>query len=270
MIQNFPPLIFSFKPNAFKENIQTIFPRFSLEKVVKMIEIIYTVCFWFFSVLYILVKSTKSDEIDLKVEFLRKLAPFSTYIKLVPAGMATLFVLYTGHESIYLSLILTIGLFFCMLGDAGMEKGLIPGLPLFLVAQIILMISLMGQAIELGISSDSLLLTGIVIIGLIIYLVLFLRYLESSDKGLGKFRTPVIIYCIFISGMLSSAVLLWTTSGIMEFGFVVLGALLFVISDSIIAIREFHHDLAYRELKVISTYHAAIFLLSLSPLIILI
>ena len=157
-----------------------------------------------------------------------------------------------------------------MLGDLGMEKGLIPGLPIFLVAQVLLLVTFIGQAIDIGITTDSLLLTGIVAVGMVVYIFLFLRYLESSDKGLGKFRIPVLIYCIFISIMLSSTILLWTTAGIFEFGLVVLGGLLFVISDSIIAISEFHHDIMCREIKVMSTYFAAIFFLSLSPLIILI
>jgi len=233
-----------------------------------MIEILYFLTFWFFSILYILVKSVKSGEMQFNAKILSKLAPFSTFIKMVPAGLAAIFVWYNGHESIYLSLVLTTGLFFCMLGDIGMERGLIPGLPLFLVAQIILIISFTGQALDLGISSEALVLTGVVIMGMLIYLVIFVRYLDSSEKGLGKFKTPVIIYCIFISGMLSSAVMLWSTSKAMEFVAVVIGGASFVISDSIIAIREFHHDISHRELKVISTYHIAIFLLSLSPLLI--
>ncbi|PWI46724.1 hypothetical protein CEE45_15330 [Candidatus Heimdallarchaeota archaeon B3_Heim] len=235
-----------------------------------MIEIIYFVCFWFFSLLYIVVKSLKSNEIKFNSDFLNNLTQYSTIIKVFPAGLATLFTLYNGHDSIYLSLILSLGLFFCMLGDLGMEKGLIPGLPIFLVAQILLLVTFTGQAIEIGITSDSLLLTGFVAVVMVVYIFLFLRYLESSVKGLGKFRIPVLIYCIFISGMLSSTVLLWTTLGRLVIGLMVLvvGGLLFVFSDSIIAIREFHHDFSYREIKVMSTYFAAIFLLSLSPLII--
>ncbi len=233
-------------------------------------EIIYFVCFWFFSLLYIIVKSIKSNEIKFNPEFLKNLTQYSTIIKVFPAGLAVLFTLYNGHNSIYLSLILSLGLFFCMLGDLGMEKGLIPGLPIFLVAQILLLVTFTGQAIEFGITTDSLLLTGIVAVGMVVYIFLFLRYLETSDKGLGKFRIPVLIYCIFISSMLSSTILLWTIAGVFEFGLVVLGGLLFVTSDSIIAISEFHHDITYREIIVMSTYFAAIFLLSLSPLIILV
>ncbi|MHA1993941.1 MAG: lysoplasmalogenase [Candidatus Hodarchaeales archaeon] len=235
-----------------------------------MIEFIYLGCFWFFAVLYILVKSIKSNEIKLNFGILAKLSQYSTIVKIFPVGLAILFTLSVGHESIYLSLVLSIGLFFCMLGDLGMEKGLIPGLPIFLIAQIIFLVTFAGQALEIGITTDSLLLSGIVAVGTIVYILFFLRYLESSDKGLGKFRTPVLIYCVFISLMLTSTVLLWTTSSVAEFGVVVFGALLFVISDSIIAVHEFHHDISYREIKVMSTYYAAIFLLSLSSLTILI
>ncbi|MHA1975727.1 MAG: lysoplasmalogenase [Candidatus Hodarchaeales archaeon] len=233
-----------------------------------MIEILYFVGFWFFALLYIVVKSIKSDEITLNSDIFNKFTQYSTIIKVFPTGLAILFIFYLGHDSVYLSLILGLGIFFCMLGDMGMERGLIPGLPIFLVAQIILMVTFIGEAVDIGITAESLFLTEIVAVGTIIYIILFLRYLETSDKGLGKFRLPVLIYCIFISGMLSSTVLLWINSGVLEFVLVILGALLFVISDSTIAVREFHHDFSYREIKVMSTYYAAIFLLSLSPVVI--
>ncbi|MHA1236884.1 MAG: lysoplasmalogenase family protein, partial [Candidatus Hodarchaeales archaeon] len=73
--------------------------------------------------------------------------------------------------------------------------------------------------------------------------------------------------CVFLSGMFLSTFLLWMSSGVMELGIVVLGGLLFVISDSFIAIREFHHQINYSTLKVMTTYYSAIFLLSLASLI---
>lgn len=231
-----------------------------------MLEIPYFFAFVFFSMLYIIIKAIKVGELHFENQFIKKVIPYSTSIKTIPAGLAIVFVLANQHESIFLSVILAAALLFCMFGDIGMEKGLIPGLLLFLVAQILFILTFVGQSYTVGITTESLIITGIITIGIVGYDVFFIRYLESSEKGLGKFRMPVIIYCIFLSGMFLSTVLLWTSSSIGEFGLVVLGGFLFVISDSIIAIREFHYLIPNNIVKVMSTYYSAIFLLSLSSL----
>jgi uncharacterized membrane protein YhhN len=153
-----------------------------------------------------------------------------------------------------------------MFGDIGMEKGLIPGLPLFLVGQVFFIVAFLGQSLTIGVNGESILITAIVTLVMIIYVLFILRYLESSEKGLGKFRIPVIIYCAFLSGMFLSTILLWMNTS-MTFALVAIGGVLFVISDSIIAVREFHHPIKNSVLKIMSTYHAAIFLLSLSSLV---
>ncbi len=192
--------------------------------------------------------------------------PFITVIKAVPAGLSVLFVLLNSNESIYMYAVLGLALLFCMFGDIGMEKGLISGLPLFLVAQVLFIATFLGQSLSIGVNGDSILITAVVTLVMIIYVLFILRYLESSEKGLGEFRIPVIIYCAFLSGVFISTILLWMSSGVMGLALVALGGSLFVISDSIIAIREFHHPIKNGVLKVMSTYHAAIFLLSLSTL----
>jgi uncharacterized membrane protein YhhN len=163
-------------------------------------------------------------------------------------------------------LILVGALLFCLAGDLGMEKGLIPGLPLFLIAQTLFFIAFLYQSAVNIITIGSLVLPILIGLAISIFLLFFLRYLESSEKGLGKLRFPVIIYCIVIGLMLVSTILLWTTTMKAEIALIVLGGLLFVISDSIIAVKEFHHEISYREIKVMSTYYSAIFLLSLSAL----
>ena len=231
-----------------------------------MFEIPYLIGFIFFAVLFIVIKAIKADELQFTNQIIDSLLPYSTIIKIIPVGLAIMFVLVNQHESVFLSLVLSLGLLFCLLGDAGMEKGLIPGLPLFLVAQILLIATFVGQSITIGTSTEAIIITGLVTIAIVVYDVFFIRYLETSEKGLGEFRIPVIIYCVFLSGMFLSTVLLWTSSNVQEFGLVVLGGLLFVISDSIIAIREFHHPITNNIVKVMSTYYTAIFLLSLSSL----
>ncbi|MHA1513175.1 MAG: lysoplasmalogenase [Candidatus Hodarchaeales archaeon] len=219
------------------------------------------------AVLYIIIKALKGEELHFENKILLKLLPFSTIIKAIPAGLTIVFVLINNNESFFLHVILGMALLFCMFGDIGMEKGLIPGLLMFLVGQILFIVAFVGQALTTEINIEPLLITAVVTLGMIVYIILFLRYLESSEKGLGEFRIPVLLYCVFLSGMFLSTFLLWMSSGVMELGIVVLGGLLFVISDSIIAIREFHHQINYSTLKVMTTYYSAIFLLSLASLI---
>jgi uncharacterized membrane protein YhhN len=231
-----------------------------------MYEIPYFIVFSVFALLFLIIKSIKEDELQLNNKTLSKLLPFSTVIKAVPAGLAVVFVILNSNESIYMYAVLGLALLFCMFGDIGMEKGLIPGLPIFLVGQVLFIVAFLGQSLTIGVRGESVLITAVVTLVMIIYVLFILRYLESSEKGLGEFRVPVIIYCVFLSGMFISTILLWMNTT-MIFALVAIGGALFVISDSIIAIREFHHPIKNGVLKVMSTYHAAIFLLSLSSIL---
>ena len=231
-----------------------------------MYEIPYFIIFSFFALLFMILKAIKEEELQFENNLLSKLIPFSTVIKAVPAGLSVIFVLLNGNESIYLYAALGLALLFCMFGDIGMEKGLIPGLPLFLVGQVLFIVAFLGHSLTLRVNGESILITTIVTLVMIIYVLFILRYLESSEKGLGEFRVPVIIYCAFLSGMFISTILLWMNTT-MTFALVAIGGAFFVISDSIIAIREFHHPIKNGVLKVMSTYHAAIFLLSLSSIL---
>lgn len=231
-----------------------------------MFEILYFSLFWGFAVLYIFLESVKADEIRIRTLIILRLSELSTLIKGIPSSLAVIFVLFMQPSDIIFYLFLVGALFFCFAGDLGMEKGFVLGLSLFLIAHILFSITFLYQSIVFNISIESLVIPFLSIIGLSFSVIFFLRYIESSEKGMGKFRIPVIIYCFFISMMVISTLLLWTTTGIFEVGLIVLGGLLFVISDMIIVVKEFHHEISYREIKVMSTYYSAIFLLSLSSL----
>ncbi|MHA1206514.1 MAG: lysoplasmalogenase family protein, partial [Candidatus Hodarchaeales archaeon] len=191
-----------------------------------MYEIPYLVIFSFSAVLYIIIKALKVEELHFKNKILLKLLPFSTIIKAIPAGLTIVYVLINNNESFFLHVILGMALLFCMFGDIGMEKGLIPGLLMFLVGQILFIVVFVGQALTTEMNVEPLLITAVVTLGMIVYIILFLRYLESSEKGLGEFRIPVLLYCVFLSGMFLSTFLLWMSSGVMELVIVVLGGLL--------------------------------------------
>jgi uncharacterized membrane protein YhhN len=154
-----------------------------------------------------------------------------------------------------------------MLGDIGIEFNILIGLGLFLIAHLIFSVAFIWQSLLLGGTFSS--LTGfiLVLIANAIYLIFFLEYLQSSEEGLGRYKIPVVIYAIMIAFMLSSSVLLWLITGLITGIVVTLGAVFFVISDSLIGIREWHHPITKSTIKIEGTYYVAIFLLSLNVII---
>ncbi|MFW9904510.1 MAG: lysoplasmalogenase [Candidatus Thorarchaeota archaeon] len=210
-------------------------------------------------------KSIKTNQLNVENETVLNLATTSsTIFKGLPAIIAVLFVLIMRYNDSIPVFLLVGALFFCFTGDLGMEKDILIGLSLFLVAQFLLSLVFLIQVFTIGPSVNVLLFTAVTIFIVAIYMLKFLQYLESSGTGLGSLKIPILAYCIVISLMLISSILLWGTLEKLEAIVLVIGALLFVISDSIIGIHEFHHKISRSVLKVMFTYYTAIFLLSLS------
>ncbi|MFX1563652.1 MAG: lysoplasmalogenase family protein [Promethearchaeota archaeon] len=233
-----------------------------------MILIIYSIAFWIFALVFTLISSIQDDEISIKSDLIKKMPrPVSILIKAVPAGLAIIFIFLLRPSDAIFYFLMMLGLLFCLLGDVGMEIGLLPGLGLFALAQIDFTVTFLLQSLALGITTNSILLLGLTIFIVAVYAILLLRYLHSSEAGLGKFRIPILFYACVISAMLCSSVLLWVTSGVLQGIVIVAGATIFVISDSLIGTREFHHKISKAAIKVMGTYYLAIFLLSLNVLI---
>jgi len=93
-----------------------------------------------------------------------------------------------------------------------------------------------------------------------VYYILLISLLQPHLGGMQK---PVSIYGLVISIMLSFAIDLWrlkdkTTSFLMIFG-----ALLFITSDSLLAINKFYKQFEYAGIAVMSTYGFAQLLITL-------
>lgn len=228
----------------------------------------YLVAFWVFAFAFTVIKSVRSGELWAKSRRIRGMpVALAIAIKIVPAALAALFVFFLKPSGAPFYLLMAAGLFLCLLGDAAMEVNLLAGLGLFALAHIDFTATFVLEVLVLGTSLIAILATAIVFTVMIAYAYLLQRYLQSSQKGLGKMRGPVVFYAILISLTLSTSVLLWITSGIVAGAFVVLGAVLFVVSDSLIGIRDFHHHFAKAAIAVQSTYYLAIFLLSMTVLV---
>ena len=229
--------------------------------------IAYASVFWIFAFIYIIFESIKLDQLSVENETVLNIATTSsTFIKGLPAIIAVAFVLIMRFNDSF-PLLLVGALIFCFAGDLGMEKDILIGLSLFLIAQLLFSLTFLIQVITIGLSVNVFLLTAVAVFIVIIYMLKFLQYLESSENGLGSLKIPILAYCVVISLMLISSILLWGTLGKLEATVTVMGAIIFVISDSIIGIHEFHHKIARSVLMVMFTYYSAIFLLSLSVFI---
>jgi uncharacterized membrane protein YhhN len=99
--------------------------------------------------------------------------------------------------------------------------------------------------------------TGVVFVVLVVlgvYLGFFLSYLWPNLK---EMKIPVVVYALTISTMLWMAVSNWYSTRHKSNLIIVLGAFLFVISDSILAIDLFHHPIENGRFLVMFTYLSA-------------
>lgn len=229
---------------------------------------IYALAFWTFAFLFILIRSIQKQDLILGSKRIKQIpGALVIVIKAIPTALATLFILFFRPSPSLFYCLMAVALFFCMLGDIGMEVALFTGIGLFAIAQIIFTITFSSQSLVLGISSIGITTTGLTFVPMVVFVICLIRYLQSSDQGLGKFRIPVILYAIVISLMLCTAILLWVSSTAFLGGIIVIGAIFFVISDSLFGVREFHHQFSKATVSIFSTYYLAIFLLSLNVLV---
>jgi uncharacterized membrane protein YhhN len=152
------------------------------------------------------------------------------------------------------------GLFFSWAGDVLLEftdiKGMffILGLVCFLIAHIMYLTVFLTTTGENTIKGKGLFW----IIPVFIYWALLIIYLYPH---LAEMRLPVIIYAVVILSMLAAAINRKAKVSQVSFYLVLIGAMLFVISDSAIAVNKFAHQFAYSDILIMSTYILAQFLI---------
>jgi len=230
--------------------------------------LLYALGFWSFAFLFMVLKSARDGETAFGSGFASRmsLAPL-LLIKAVPAGLAAFFVLILRPSASLFYLLMVVALVLCLLGDIGKGVGLLPGIGLFALAHVAFITAFVTQSLTLGLTFLWIAVTGGVFVLMLIYVYLLHRYLQSSKKGLGRFQVPVLFYSLLISIMLCTSILLWLLSAALYGSIIVIGAFLFVVSDSLIAVKEFHHRFSKAELKILGAYYSAIFLFSLNVLI---
>lgn len=156
-----------------------------------------------------------------------------------------------------LRLLITLALLFSLLGDvlllfiAESPNYFLTGLIAFLIAHIMYVISFLKHR------NKTLKPLGFVILLLAYGLGLF--YLLKD--GLNEMLVPVIIYMIVILSMATTAFLRRGSVSKRSYILVFFGALMFMISDSILALNKFYSPLAYANIYIMLTYAIAQFLI---------
>jgi len=93
-----------------------------------------------------------------------------------------------------------------------------------------------------------------------LYYFLLISLLQPD---LGEMRKPVVIYGLIICIMLSFATDLWRIKDRQVSFYIIFGAFLFVISDSVLAINKFFRSFEYAGIAIMLTYGTAQLLITL-------
>ena len=163
------------------------------------------------------------------------------------------------------TILVQVGLFFSLVGDVAMmfqykdEFNFLIGLGAFLIAQLCFVMAFMRNIIDVG-GLEGWLLGGSLSIVVALYAILFSwQLMQHVEEGLSS---PVTAYVVAIALMGITAALRHGRTFPRSFWMVFVGALLFIGSDSLLAINRFVKPLAWGPLTVIIVYAAAQFLIT--------
>ncbi len=155
-----------------------------------------------------------------------------------------------------LSWLMLVSLMFSCAGDIAIGYSFVPGLVCFLTAHIMYILVFWLTPGEKFISfRKAYLLLPVVLYG--IGLILFLY------NDLGEMRIPVIIYAAVILSMLSLAINRFRKVGKNSYLLVLFGVILFVLSDSLLAINKFTLPFRSSGIVIMSTYIIAQYLITI-------
>ena len=191
--------------------------------------------------------------------FTLNLQPYPGSIVLKGLSVSTLALVVFRLPGSRDGLILGVSLLFSSLGDVLLE---IPGEKMFLFGLVSFLIAHLLYIVLFSRNSLRPLNTGptqkLIIVAVPIYSIIMTAWLWP---GLGDLTGPVIFYICAITAMVISAAL----AGF-SFRLILVGALLFFLSDSLIAINRFKFPIKYNDYLVWSTYYAAQLLITLGYL----
>ena len=149
------------------------------------------------------------------------------------------------------------GLFFSFLGDVlllGTGKlYFIFGLLFFLTAHVFYIVMVLKLLKKTRFSQ--------ILMASIPYLLIFISLLNVLYSGLGEMKIPVIVYAITISVFGMSSLILFLQNKSKTTLLLVLGVLIFITSDAVLALNMFYKKQSFYPLLIMVTYVMAQFLI---------
>ncbi|MBQ6189987.1 MAG: lysoplasmalogenase [Bacteroidaceae bacterium] len=167
---------------------------------------------------------------------------------------------------------MTMGFLFCVVGDVmgviGSFEGQMGG---FTFAHIYFISQFVKDIKKSTINSSSFILHLIVVILLCLFLLViaFIKIIPAINDL--PIRLGCIVYALLLCGTFGTSILRFFSCssplrGELERGFVVLGALLFLVSDFILSWNKFTSHIPHASLYIMITYYGALFFLFIGTL----
>ena len=167
------------------------------------------------------------------------------------------------------TLLIQAGLFFSLIGDIALmfqhldEFFFLIGLSAFLIAHLCYCIAFIHNISEVG-GDDGLAVGFGIAAAIVLFAVIFSwQLVPRLDEGLS---IPVISYVAIISAMAILAGFRWMRTFPRSFWMVMIGALFFMLSDSLLATNRFIRTLDWSPAMIIITYAIAQFLIAAGAL----
>jgi len=173
--------------------------------------------------------------------------------------LAVILIINIRPSYMRMDILIIAGLFFSWAGDIFLELPdsevmFVPGLASFLLAHVMyLTVFFTTKGKNYIILKRSFLLLPVIIYG-----VVLIGYLY---KSLGDMRLPVIVYAVVILTMLSGAINRYNKVTSRSYNLVLAGAILFVLSDSMIAVNKFSYSIPSARIFIMTTYIIAQYLI---------
>lgn len=205
--------------------------------------VVISVLYFMTGILYVILKPHTTFYEDLFIKSL-----------IIPL-LIVIFIIEMRHIMTPLSFIMLAGLFFSWAGDVSLEFSFIAGLVCFLTAHIMYIIVFFMTPGENVIFSNR----WYLILPVLIYGVVLVGVLNDD---LGAMRYPVILYTMVILTMVAGAINRLKKVSRLSFWLVLAGAVLFVFSDSSIALNRFSFPFKLSGYVIMLTYITAQFMIT--------
>jgi uncharacterized membrane protein YhhN len=165
-------------------------------------------------------------------------------------------ILQPAGETDFYKTVILIGLGFSLIGDVFLifDKVLfLPGLIVFLLAHF----CYIAAFYQLPVMPNA-------IYAAVPFVLFFAFFMRILWRGLGPMKIPVFIYALTICMMGRFALNRYLNLQTMESALAFAGALIFVVSDSLLAYDKFKKPIAKKDIYILGTYFLAQWLIALS------